>query len=136
MFRAMTGALLPLTMVLAGCSSLGCGDPHPYLNSPTRPPLKAPEGMSIPAPDPAFAVSRVTPASGQSNERDAVGVCLINPPRVLPLANSGKPAAEVTPTGSHTPTPSKSADQNQTPAPASASKPSPSQSLAVTGRLQ
>ena len=126
MFRILTGIFALLAMALAGCSSLGCGDPHPYMNSPSRPPLKAPAGLSIPTPDPAYAINGITPAPGKSSERDSAGVCLINPPNVLPVANSAKPKSTTVPApaeGRNTPSsgaqpPAKPADQGQTPAPA------------------
>ena len=126
MFRVLTGIFTLLTVALAGCSSLGCGDPHPYLNSPSRPPLKAPAGLTIPAPDSAYAVKGITPPSGKVSERDSAGVCLINPPNVLPDANSTQtkstsvtaPAEGRSALSPGAQPPEKPADQGQTPSPA------------------
>lgn len=93
MYRILLVMLALCMAALAGCSSLGCGDPHAYLNSPSLPPLKAPEGLSIPRPDPAYAINSAVPTSAKKAGRNAAGVCLINPPNVLPAAATTKPAA-------------------------------------------
>lgn len=141
MFKALVSTLLLLTMTLVGCSSLGCGDPHPYLNSPSHAPLKAPEGLTIPAADPAYAVGNVTPAAGKGGDRDAAGVCLINPPNVVPVANikhrTAAPAA-----ASHgspipsVPAPAKPEVQDKSPAPAAGTAAAISQPLAGVGGMQ
>lgn len=143
MFRALSAMLLLLTIVLAGCSSLGCGDPHPYINSPSQAPLKAPEGLSIPAPDPAYTINNAAaPVPGKANGRDAAGVCLINPPRVLPVGNATKPATVAAPAVSHgapsqtPPPPAKSAGQSQTPATTAGTVMTNAQVLAVTVGMQ
>ncbi|HKT32116.1 MAG TPA: hypothetical protein VJS89_06460 [Gammaproteobacteria bacterium] len=142
MYRIFTGVSLLLTMIVAGCSSLGCGDPHPYINSPSRPALKAPEGLTIPPPDPAYVVGSVTPVTGKHPERDAKGVCLIYPPQVVPTGNSAKPAAQKAPTGiqsappQNVPAPAKPANAGPTPAPAAGTAAHIGQWLAVIGGMQ
>lgn len=142
MFRIFTGVSLLLTMMVAGCSSLGCGDPHPYINSPSQAALKAPEGLTIPTPDPAYVVASVTPVTGKHPERDAKGVCLIYPPQVVPVGNSAKPAAQQAPAGIQSapaqgvPVPAKPANSGQTPAPAAGTATKVGQLLAVTGGMQ
>jgi len=122
-------ALALLVAALTGCSSLGCGDPHPYMNSPSLPPLKAPEGLSIPPPDPEYAISGATANTGKSTERSAAGVCLINPPRVLPVSAKVKsttpvvtPKSGVTPPANVEPV-VKPTGQEATPAPEAGTKP-------------
>ena len=120
MCRILLMVLALSVAALTGCSSLGCGDPHPYMNNPSLPPLKAPEGLSIPSPDPAYAVSGTAPNAGKSTERNTAGVCLINPPRVLPAAAMAKPAAltkEAAPAPVNTEPSVKPAGQNKTAAP-------------------
>lgn len=75
---------------LAGCSTLACGDPHPYMDSPASPLLKAPPGMQLPAPDPAYTVTGVTANTGKPTDRNAAGACLINPPQVVPTQAARK----------------------------------------------
>lgn len=89
-------ALVLAAAVLTGCSSLSCGDPHPYLNSGVTPPLKAPVGLSVPAPDPAYAIAGVTASAGKRTDLNAAGACLISPPQVVPSASG----SSVKPTGS------------------------------------
>jgi hypothetical protein len=78
--------LLPASLgllLLSGCTGAAtCGDSHPYLDNRERPPLAAPAGVSVPAPDPAYVIPQ---APGPA------GACAIKPPDVLgPL---GTPAA-------------------------------------------
>lgn len=141
MFKVLASTLLLLTMALAGCSSLGCGDPHPYLNSPGVAPLKAPEGLTIPAADPAYAVGKVAPAAGKGGDRDAAGVCLINPPNVLPVANTSKHASGAPVAVSHgspssgVPAPAKPEAQDKSSAPAAGTTAAIGKSLAVGGGM-
>lgn len=142
MYRILAGLALLLTMVITGCSSLGCGDPHPYINSPSRPALKAPEGLTMPTPDPAYVVGSVTPVAGKHPDRDAKGVCLIYPPQVVPVGNTAKPAAQNSPaviqsaapqTG---PAPAIPATRRHTSAPAAGTSAGVGESLAAAGRIQ
>lgn len=117
----LCGIVLTLMAVaLVGCSSLGCGDPHPYLNSGTNPPLKAPRGLSVPAPDPAYAIAGVTATAGKRTDLNSAGACLINPPQVVPpaAAAAGTPKAAA-PALKPEPAP-KPAQGSSTPAPAAA----------------
>lgn len=141
MFKALASTLLLLTMTLVGCSSLGCGDPHPYLGSPSHAPLKAPEGLTIPAADPAYAVGNITPAAGKGGDRDAAGVCLINPPNVLPVASPKRTTAAPAAASQGSPIPRVSAPakpeaQDKSPAPAAGTAAAISKSLAVGGSMQ
>ena len=85
------------TALLAGCSNQpSCGDSHPYVANRERPPLAAPAGVSVPAPDPAYVV----PALVAGAAGGEAGNCMIRPPDVLgPLggATGGKgPAPTIT----------------------------------------
>lgn len=84
-----------LGLALAGCSTLSCGDSHPYLNSIASPPLHAPPGLSVPAPDPDYAISGVAPRNKVAATKDAAGTCLINPPQLIQPqpATAPKPSA-------------------------------------------
>ncbi|MGH8281226.1 MAG: hypothetical protein ACRERZ_03435, partial [Gammaproteobacteria bacterium] len=82
---------LLLAMGVAGCSTLSCGDPHPYINSSARPPLQAPTGLSVPAPDPSYEIQGVTTNANKRTDRDAAGVCLINPPQLIGAQAAVKP---------------------------------------------
>lgn len=81
--------LLPvslLSLMLAGCAgnTNSCGDSHPYQTDRELPPLAAPAGVSLPAPDQAYTIP---PVQGQAQ----AGGCMLKPPNVLgPL---GTPAA-------------------------------------------
>lgn len=89
MMKQLGVVLVLAAGALAGCSSLSCGDPHPYLNSGANPPLKAPAGLSVPPPDPAYEIAGVTANAGKRTDLNAAGVCLINPPQVVPSASGG-----------------------------------------------
>ncbi|MGB9428755.1 MAG: hypothetical protein WCC11_02595 [Gammaproteobacteria bacterium] len=109
--------LVPIVLLaagLAGCSTIACGDPHPYINSESHPLLKAPPGLSVPAADPNYAIQGITPNVTKSTDRDAAGVCLIKPPQLI----SAQPAA--------TPKP-PTIESKSTPVPSSASGKSPAQ---------
>lgn len=102
-------ALTPCLLVcglLAGCSSgPACGDPHPYTQSVSGPRLKAPPGLTVPAPDPAYVIPPATtgaaPAAAPAN-----GACMVIPPDVLPppALTKAKPAS-VPSAASHAPPP-------------------------------
>ncbi len=87
-----TSSLLLLGAALAGCGGIPCGNGHPYTGSTSRGPLKAPSGITVPAPDPAYVI----PGEGKSapGDADKVGACIILPPNVLPPATTkAAPAA-------------------------------------------
>ncbi len=85
-----TSWLLLLGAALSGCGGIPCGNGHPYTGSTARGPLKAPAGVSVPAPDPAYVI----PGEGKPAPADAVGACIIVPPNVLPApATKAAPAA-------------------------------------------
>jgi len=89
--NALRSLFLPALLIaglLSGCStSASCGDSHPYLANRARPPLQAPAGVSVPAPDPAYVI----PGDQGGTEQGAVAKCMLKPPDVLgPL---GAPSA-------------------------------------------
>jgi hypothetical protein len=86
--RSLYLPVLLLAGLLSGCTNAdSCGDSHPYLANRERPPLQAPAGVSVPAPDAAYVIPATRGGAGQG----AVGSCMIKPPDVLgPL---GAPAA-------------------------------------------
>lgn len=109
MMKLLGIALVLAAGVMTGCSSLSCGDPHPYLNSGVTPPLKAPAGLSVPPPDPAYAIAGVTAGSaGKRTDLNAAGACLISPPQVVPSASGGSVKPTVSP-GAATARPSSAA---------------------------
>ena len=106
-------SILPLLAagLMAGCSSgPPCGNAHPYAQSQSRPPLKAPPGLTLPAPDPAYRI----PAAGTATAPTvtSVGPCMVTPPNVLA---PGAATAQVVPAGQKPPAA----------APAAASSPPP-----------
>lgn len=78
---------------LAGCSTLNCGDSHPYANSIAGPPLKAPPGLSVPAPDPNYAIQGLGPNQTKVAANGAKGTCLVKPPQLI----NAQPAAAPNP---------------------------------------
>ena len=83
---------------LAGCSTLNCGDSHPYMNSVARQPLQAPSGLSVPTPDPNYAIQDLALSQSKRTNRDVAGTCLINPPQLItaqPAATKSKPTTTV-----------------------------------------
>ncbi len=92
--NALRSLFLPgllLAGLLSACTNTAtCGDSHPYLANRQGPPLQAPAGVSVPAPDPAYVIPPAAGGAGQG----AVGACMIKPPDVLgPL---GAPSATST----------------------------------------
>ena len=113
MISCLSGALL----LLAGCSSVSCGDNHPYQDARPRPPLAAPAGVTVPTPDPAYIVPGDSGAGGSRTDIDAAGRCTNAPPELVPAAGTAKPAVQAAPpAASATPV---------TAAPAPASRPTP-----------
>lgn len=103
-------ALSAAASALAACSTVNCGNPHPYTGARARPPLQAPPGLTVPSPDPAYALAATAPpAPGQRTDINAAGTCLIAPPQVVtppkpassgnptPVPEAGKPAAKPAP---------------------------------------
>ena len=85
-----TSWLLLLVAALSGCGGIPCGNGHPYTGSTARGPLKAPAGVTVPAPDPAYVI----PGEGKPAPADAVNACMIVPPNVLPAPSTrAAPAA-------------------------------------------
>jgi hypothetical protein len=116
--------MLSAATLLASCSTgLTCGNSHPYANYNPAPPLKAPAGVTVPAPDPAYAVpaagtaAKATPApvagSGTAvTPAPAAGTngaqpCLVTPPNVLTKTDmaappkTAAPAKPTIPIGTH-----------------------------------
>ncbi|MGE5626041.1 MAG: hypothetical protein ACM3ZT_10900 [Bacillota bacterium] len=91
--------------LLAGCSSGPvCGNPHPYAQALTGPVLKAPPGLTLPAPDPAYVIPRAsTTAAPVAATRS--GACMITPPDVLspPGLTKASPAGAAPAAGTHAP---------------------------------
>ncbi|MGH8400180.1 MAG: hypothetical protein ACRESU_03675 [Gammaproteobacteria bacterium] len=80
-------------LVLSGCATTPCGNPHPYTSDTVGAPLKAPAGMSVPAPDPTYAIPAEKPAAKPAD--DAAGACLAVPPQLITpqsSENNVKPA--------------------------------------------
>ena len=105
-------SLLSASMLLASCSTgLTCGNSHPYAAYHTAAPLKAPAGVTMPVPDPAYVVpaagtaakataapaagslAQATPAPGAATNGSQP--CLVIPPDVLTKSDmEGHPKAE------------------------------------------
>jgi hypothetical protein len=88
--------MLSAASLLASCSgSLACGNSHPYANNTARPPLTAPPGVTLPAPDPAYLVpaagtgAKATPAPGAGT--NGAQPCLVTPPNVLTKTDMARP---------------------------------------------
>jgi len=105
-------------LVLAGCSSVSCGDSHPYQGARALRPLKAPSDVTVPPPDPAYLVPGDDTVGRQRTDLDAAGSCTNAPPELVPAAGTAKPAVQAAPT-----TPTGAAPASA--APAIASKPAP-----------
>ncbi|HLW73881.1 MAG TPA: hypothetical protein VKT74_02305 [Gammaproteobacteria bacterium] len=111
-FLVLTPCLLACSL-LAGCSSgPACGDTHPYTQSIAGPRLKAPPGLTLPAPDPAYVI--LPPSTTSPAATPASGACMVNPPNVLPppALTKVKPVSAA---------PVKSAEPAATPPPSAAS---------------
>lgn len=100
----MKSHLLPLSLtalacLLASCSGTPtCGNSHPYLNSAASAPLQAPAGVTLPKPDPAYAI----PAAGTrvaATQAPAMGTaaapCLVVPPALLTKEDMSRPPSVV-----------------------------------------
>ena len=99
-FRSLSLPALLAAGLLSGCSNQpSCGNSHPYLANSERPPLAAPSGVSVPAPDQAYVIPGAQTAAGQA------GSCMIRPPDVL--GPQGAPGAAST---HHHPPPPRQGD--------------------------
>jgi uncharacterized lipoprotein len=105
-------------LLLAGCSSVSCGDAHPYQGARALRPLKAPADVTVPAPDPAYLVSGDDSVGTQRTDLDAAGSCTNAPPELVPAAGTAKAAVQAAPVAATGAPPA-------TAAPANASKPAP-----------
>src|SRR5690348_9835051 len=118
--RSMTTLWLSVTaLLLAGCSSVSCGDSHPYQGARALRPLKAPADVTVPAPDPAYLVPGDDGVGAQRTDLDAAGSCTNAPPELVPAGGTTKPPAQAMPAATTTRAPAA------TVAPAAASKSSP-----------
>lgn len=126
MHKFVSGFGLLTLLLLSGCGSLPCGDPHPYFSNTAGPPLKAPPGLSAPKPDPAYAIPGETPSTGKRTDLGADNACLIRPPQVVtsestvgpkpapgiqsaPKPAGKSPVAEPSPGGAPAPVPAPAA---------------------------
>src|SRR5215472_8061962 len=117
--RSMTLILLSgAALLLASCSSVSCGNAHPYQNVSARPPLKAPPGVTVPPPDPAYRFEGDSVASSQRTDIDAAGRCTDAPPELVPAASTAKPTAPAAPRAATTTAPA-------TASPAAGTRPAP-----------
>jgi uncharacterized lipoprotein len=114
-------------MALASCSSTpSCGNSHPYTTGyTTGVPLKAPAGVTLPTPDPAYLV----PAAGTAPvpapvAGTAAAPCLVAPPSVLTPQDMIKTLAPV-PGAKPVVAPPAGTKVPPKPAPAAASNPPP-----------
>lgn len=120
--RLSTFLMVSAAMLLASCSTgLTCGNSHPYANYNPVPPLKAPAGVTVPTPDPAYVVpaasTKLVPAAAAGTLAAATPApaaatngaqpCLVTPPNVLTKADMAAPpkteapAKPTVPTGTH-----------------------------------
>jgi hypothetical protein len=114
---------------LAGCSTVNCGDSHPYTSSVAKPPLKAPPGLSVPAPDPDYAIQGL--GQDQSKAAGTNGTCLVKPPQLVNTqpanaSGSGSSSRNGPPEPAHSPNQhSTPSDNKQVTQPANASTVTP-----------
>jgi uncharacterized lipoprotein len=114
-----------VALLLASCSTgPNCGNFHPYKNNVARGPIKAPAGVTVPLPDPAYKIPTAGTVAAPAVATAAANPCLVTPPSVLtsqdmakPIqAPAAKPAAAV---------PAAATQAPAMPAPAAATKPPP-----------
>lgn len=92
-FRFLCLPALLAAGLLSGCSNqAACGDAHPYLGNRERPPLEAPAGASVAAPDPAYVIPGAQASATQT------GGCMIRPPDVLGALGAPAAASVAAPT--------------------------------------
>ena len=113
-----TSWLLLLGTALSSCGGIPCGNSHPYTGSAAHGPLKAPAGITVPAPDPAYVI----PGEGKTapGDADKIGACMIVPPNVLPA-----PTTKAAPAAATAAPAQASPVVKPQPAPAAASSTSP-----------
>ena len=83
MTKFLGTAIVLLLSGLTGCSTLNCGDSHPYAKSVANPPLKAPPGLSVPETDPNYAIQGLGPNHTKAAAEVAKGTCLVKPPQLI-----------------------------------------------------
>ena len=110
--RLSTLLMVSAAMLLASCSNtLTCGNSHPYANYNPAAPLKAPAGVTMPAPDPAYVVpaagTAAKPTLAPAASTNGAQPCLVRPPNVLTKADmaappkTAAPAKPTVPIGTH-----------------------------------
>ena len=110
-------SLTPLaaTLLLASCGfARTCDNSHPYKSNVARAPLKAPAGVTVPAPDAAYQIPAAGTAAAPAATTSA-DPCLVTPPSVLTKQDMARPI-QAPPAGTKAP---------PKPAPAAASKSPP-----------
>ena len=110
MIKYLGTAIVLLSSGLAGCSTLNCGDSHPYANSVANPPLKAPPGLSVPALDPNYAIQGVGMSQTKAAAKGAKGTCLVKPPQLINAQPAAAPNPESS-SGSGAPVPAPTTSQ-------------------------
>src|SRR5487761_1292734 len=141
MTKLLGTSLAILCIGLTGCSTMSCGDSHPYLGSVANSSLHAPTGLSVPAPDPSYAIPGVASRQNKTTSKDASGTCLVNPPQLIkaqptiPTKPSALPkSGPVVPAPGNTQPALKSGDQKVAPPTTSATEPPPV--VAAAGRME
>ena len=85
--QVLSLSLPALACLLASCSGTPtCGNSHPYLANTSSAPLQAPAGVTLPKPDPAYAIpaaSTKVAATGTPSADAVANPCLVTPPSVL-----------------------------------------------------
>ncbi len=141
MNKLIVTALVLFMAGLYGCSTLNCGDSHPYAGSVANPALHAPPGISVPVPAPNYAIQGVVPSPDKTSSKRPATPCLIKPPQLIDAQPKVAPKPSTTPKS--VPVPSAPSD-NQPPlktedkkpaAPASPSTASPP-AVAGTGGIE
>ena len=96
-------SLLSAASLLGACSGFTCGNTHTYLDSPARGPLRAPPGVTVPAPDSTYVIPGATTAVAPAS-----APCMIRPPQLVPKEAPVTPPVAA-PAGSTTRRPSVAA---------------------------
>jgi hypothetical protein len=82
-------ATILLLVGLGGCSTMSCGNSHPYSDSIADQPLHAPPGLNVPAPDPNYSIQNVGSTESKDVSKDAAGSCLTTPPQLIHAQPAG-----------------------------------------------
>lgn len=96
MTRLLVALMLATVLALAGCASNPCAGPQTYQKAASKPPLKAVDGLSVPAPDPSTRIPNVAAngASFVSKHKNAQGkmvtTCLATPPSLPSFQKPGE----------------------------------------------